>query len=220
LCMLAVPPMGCINVHASLLPRLRGSAPIQWAVANGEARSGITIMKMDAGMDTGDMLLQRGFELTPDETACSLHDRLAALGGPCLLEALEGLAAGTLTRTPQDDAAATMAPMLTKEDGRLDFGLPAEEVDRRVRGMDPWPGAFTSLDGATLKVFGARLAAGQGGGAAGEVLDADDRGLLVACGQGTVWLHELQLPGRKRMKVAQLVAGRPIPRGTLLGEQQ
>ena len=215
--MLAVPPMGCINVHASLLPRLRGSAPIQWAVARGEARSGITIMQMDAGMDSGDILLQRGFDLDPGETAGSLHDRLAALGGPCLLDALEGLAEGAITPVPQDDAGATMAPMLTKEDGRLDFARPAGEVDQRVRGMDPWPGAFTSLDGKILKVFGARQAEGQGTGAPGEVLAADDRGLLVACGQGAVWLHELQLPGRKRLAVSQLIAGRPIPPGILLG---
>lgn len=216
--MLATPALGCVNVHASLLPRLRGAAPIQWAVARGEARSGITIMQMDAGMDTGDILLQRGFELGPDETASTLHDRLAALGGPCLLEALEGLTAGTLKPTPQDNTEATMAPMLTKADGRLDFGQPAALVDQRVRGMNPWPGAFTSLDGATLKVFGARKAEGQGSGEPGEVLCADDRGLLVACGQGAVWLKELQLPGRKRMTVTQLVAGRPIPSGTLLGE--
>ncbi len=216
--MLATPPMGCVNVHASLLPRLRGAAPIQWAVAQGEARSGITIMQMDAGMDTGDILLQRGFDLDPGETAGSLHDRLASLGGPCLLEALEGLVAGTITPTPQDDAGATMAPMLTKEDGRLDFNKPAAEVDQRVRGMDPWPGAFTSLDGKTLKVFGARRGEGQGSGAPGEVLAADDRGLLVACGEGAVWLHQLQLPGRKRMAVSQLIAGRPIPAGTRLGE--
>ena len=138
--MLATPAMGCINVHASLLPRLRGAAPIQWAVARGEERSGVTIMQMDAGMDTGDILLQRGFKLDPDETASSLHDRLAALGGPCLLEALEGLAAGTLKPTPQVEAEATLAPMLSKADGELDFGLPSSLVDQRVRGMDPWPG--------------------------------------------------------------------------------
>ena len=214
--MLAVPPMGCVNVHASLLPRYRGSAPIQWSVIHGERRSGVTIMLMDAGMDTGPMLLSGALDLSPDETAGTLHDRLAELGPDLLLEALEGLAAGTLEPRTQDHELATEAPMLTKEHGRVDFSRPAREVDCHVRGMDPWPGAYTSLDGKALKVFASRAAPAQGG-APGEVLSVDDRGLLVACGEGAVWLRELQRAGRKRMEATALVAGYPVARGTILG---
>ncbi len=214
--MLAVPPMGCVNVHASLLPRLRGAAPITWAVARGEQESGITIMQMDAGMDTGDMLLQERTALRPDETAGSLHDRLAAMGGPLLIRALEGLLDGTVMPQAQDHDLATEAPMLCKGDGEVDFERTGQQVDQWVRGMTPWPGAFTKLDGDLLKLFSSR-AAGAGRGRPGEVLDCDDRGLLVACGEGAVWLGELQLAGRKRMPARALVAGRPIPAGTILG---
>ena len=214
--MLAVPPMGCVNVHASLLPRYRGSAPIQWSVIRGERRSGVTIMLMDAGMDTGPMLLSGALDLAPDETAGTLHDRLAELGPDLLLEALDGLAAGTLEPRPQDHGLATEAPMLTKEHGRVDFSRPAREVDCHIRGMDPWPGAYTSLYGKPLKVFASAPAPAQGG-EPGEVLAVDDRGLLVACGDGAVWLQELQRAGRKRMAARALVAGYPIAKGTILG---
>ena len=215
--MLAVPPMGCVNVHASLLPQYRGSAPIQWSVIRGERRSGVTIMLMDAGMDTGPMLLSGGLDLAPDETAGTLHDRLAELGPDLLLEALDGLVDGTLEPQPQDHAGATEAPMLTKEHGRVDFSRPAREVDCHVRGMDPWPCAFTSLQGKPLKVFASALAPAQGG-APGEVLGVDDRGLLVACVDGAVWIRELQRAGRKRMGARALVAGYPIASGTILGD--
>jgi methionyl-tRNA formyltransferase len=212
--LLAVPPMGCINVHASLLPRLRGAAPIHWAVVRGEAESGITIMQMDEGMDTGPMLLQRAVEVARDETAGSLHDKLAPLGAELLNEALDGLLDGTVTPTPQPEEG-TLAPMLTKDDGRVDFTRPAREVDCRIRGMDPWPGAFTSLGEDRLKLFASSVEPGEG--APGEVLGVDNRGLLVACGEGAVRVPELQLPGRRRMPTASLLAGRPIPSGTRLG---
>ncbi len=215
--MLAVPPMGCVNVHASLLPSYRGSAPIQWAVIGGERRSGITIMLMDAGMDTGPMLLSGGLELTPDETAGSLHDRLAELGPPLLLQALDGLAAGTLEPEEQDHERATEAPMLTKEHGQVDFSRAAEEVDSHVRGMDPWPGAYTTLQDKTLKLFASSPALGHRG-RPGEVLGVDDRGLLVACGEGAVWIGELQRAGRKRMDAQEMVRGYPVPTGTVLGK--
>lgn len=213
--MLAVPPMGCVNVHASLLPRLRGAAPIHWAVIRGEAESGITIMQMDEGMDTGPMLLQRSVSLAPDETAGSLHDRLAPLGAELLLEALDGLVAGAVGPRPQP-AEGTLAPMLTKEDGLVDFGRGARAVGCQIRGMDPWPGAFSSALGERLKLFGASEEPGSGG-RPGEVLGADVRGLLVACGEGSVRIRELQLPGRKRLPAPALLAGRPIPSGTVLG---
>ena len=216
--MLAVPPMGCVNVHASLLPSYRGSAPIQWAVIRGERRSGITIMLMDAGMDTGPMLLDRGLDLRADETAGSLHDRLAELGPPLLLEALDGLADGTLQPREQDHALATEAPMLTKQHGRVDFSRPAPEVDCHVRGMNPWPGAYTSLQGKPLKLFASAVAPGHGG-SPGEVLGVDDRGLLVACGEGAVWLAELQRAGCKRMDAQEMTRGCPVATGTVLGAE-
>jgi len=222
--MLAVPRLGCINVHASLLPLYRGAAPIQWAVIRGERRSGVTIMLMDEGMDTGPMLLQRELELAEDETGGSLHDRLAPIGAEALLEAIEGHASGSLTPRPQPPSGESLAPMLSKDDGRVDFQRPAREVDCLIRGLDPWPAAFTELPGAAgaapgsgrLRLFASRAAAGQGG-RPGEVLAVDQRGLLVACGDGAVWIGELQVAGRRRMPAAALVAGRPIPAGTLLG---
>jgi len=214
--MLSVPPLGCVNVHASLLPRYRGAAPIHWAVIRGERQSGITIMLMDRGMDTGPMLAQQALDLTPGETAGSLHDRLAPLGADLLLETLDGLRRGVIEPRSQDDQQATLAPMLAKEDGRVDFSSAAAEVDCRVRGLDPWPGAFTTLDHKPLKLFSSRATAGQGG-APGEVLGADPRGLLVACAEGAVWIRELQLPGRRRIPADALLSGHPINPGTLLG---
>ena len=213
--MLAVPPMGCINVHGSLLPRLRGAAPIQWAVIRGEAESGITIMQMDEGMDTGPMLLQRGIPLAPNETAGSLHDRLAPLGAELLALAIDGLLEGTLHPTPQPEEG-TLAPMLTKGDGRVDFSGGAREVDCHIRGMDPWPGAHTTLAGDRLRLFASCEEPGSGG-RPGEVLGADKRGLLVACGDGAVRVEELQLPGKRRLPAAALLAGRAIPPGSVLG---
>ncbi len=216
---LAIPRRGCVNVHGSLLPAYRGAAPIQWAVLRGERLSGVTIMLMDEGMDTGPMLLQRELELAADETAGSLHDRLAPLGSLALCEALEGYLAGTLHPVAQPGEGVTLAPMLAKEDGRVSFGSPAPEVDAWIRGMDPWPGAFTSLDGDRLKLFASTMVGAPRGsvGQPGEVLSVDSRGLQIACGVGALFVRELQLPGRRRISAPALCAGRPIPAGTRLG---
>jgi methionyl-tRNA formyltransferase len=212
---LELPEHGCINVHASLLPRFRGAAPIQWAVLRGEPRSGVTIMQMDAGVDTGPILASRAVDLSVDETAGSLHDKLARIGGDLLVSALAGVRSGAITPLPQDDAEACEAPMLSKRDGWVDFRRPAAEVDCWIRGMDPWPGAFTEVDGERLKLFCS--ARSSDSGRPGEVLAVDDRGLLVACGSGAVWIKNLQLPGRRRMAARSLLAGRDIPPGTVLG---
>jgi methionyl-tRNA formyltransferase len=216
---LAIPRLGCVNVHASLLPKYRGAAPIQWAIVRGETHSGVTIMQLDEGMDTGPMLLQRELPITATETAGGLHDRLALLGAELLVEALSGLAGETLVATLQPTEGACLAPMLSKEDGRVDFSRPAVEVDCWIRGMDPWPGAFTTLgeERQVLKLFRPRRAVGEG--RPGEVLAADSRGLLVACGSDALFVGELQLAGRKRMPATALLAGRAIPPGTLLGGQ-
>ncbi|MCA9561578.1 MAG: methionyl-tRNA formyltransferase, partial [Myxococcales bacterium] len=168
---LELPPHGCLNVHASLLPALRGAAPIQWAVIRGHQRTGISIMRMDAGMDTGDVALTVPTTISRDETAGELHDRLAPLGAQALGRALEALCAGALTFTPQDHGAATLAPMLTKEDGRLDWSWPAQQVHDRVRGTSPWPGAFVERADGPRKIHRTRLA--EGGGPPGTVIAHD-----------------------------------------------
>jgi methionyl-tRNA formyltransferase len=211
---LDVPRHGCLNVHASLLPAYRGAAPIQWAVIRGETETGVTIMRLDAGMDTGPMLLSRKVAIAADDTAGTLSPRLAACGAELMRVALERLEAEALVETPQDPAQATMAPRLTKEHGRIDWTLPATEVRDLIRGVDPWPGAWTQLDREPLKLWKAQVV--EGAGEPGTVLGVDRDGLLVACGQGSVAVGEAQLPGRKRMSVAALVAGRPIARGTRL----
>ncbi len=212
---LDVPGHGCLNVHASLLPRYRGAAPIQWALIRGEQETGVTIMKLDAGMDTGPMLLWQKVKIADDDTAGTLAARLAGLGAELLLVALARLKAGALKETRQDDSQATLAPMLKKEIGNLDWTQPAAAVRNLVRGVDPWPGAQTYLDGEVLKVWGARLAEGRG--TPGEVLGIEPRGLVVACGEAALSLAELQLPGRRRVPAAAFVAGRPLPPGTRLG---
>jgi len=212
---LELPPRGCINVHASILPKYRGAAPIQWAIARGEAETGVTIMQIDEGMDSGAMLLVEKMSIADDDNAATLSARLARLGAQALVRALPGVIDGTLPPTPQDHARATHAPILTKEHGRVDFGKPAREVRDWIRAMDPWPGAETSLGGEPLKLFSPKLISG--GGAAGTVMGADRDGLLIACGQGAIGVAELQLPGKKRMPAKALLAGHPIPVGTKLG---
>ena len=212
---LAIPRLGCVNVHASLLPSLRGAAPIQWAIIRGETTTGVTLMRLDAGMDTGPMLARAELDIPEQATAGEMHERLAALGAQLLDERWDELVAGRLSPVPQDDAAATLAPMLDKETGRIDFWRGARAVCNLVRGCDPWPGAFSAIEGDVLKVFSARPVSGQG--EPGVVLDVDRDGLIVGCGQNAVALGELQLPGRRRMPARALVQGRPMPRGTRLG---
>ena len=211
---LAIPRLGCVNVHASLLPKYRGAAPIQWAIIRGEDTSGVTLMQLDAGMDTGPMLAARK-EPIPDASAGAMHARLAEVGAALLDDSWDALASGTLAPIAQDEAVATVAPMLDKETGRIDFARGAGAVCDLVRGCDPWPGAFTTLEGEHLKVWSAQRIAARG--EPGVVLDVDRDGLLVGCGDDVVALGELQLPGRKRMPARALVQGRPIPRGTRLG---
>jgi methionyl-tRNA formyltransferase len=212
---LAAPKHGCLNVHASLLPKYRGAAPIQWAIIRGERETGVTLMQMDAGMDTGAMLGKRTLAIDEWVTAGQLHTRLAPLGAELLVEILAQLKRGALAPEPQDDAQATMAPMLTKETGRVDFRAGARAVRDLVRGCDPWPTAYTSLGGEPLKLFRAKIVSGRG--TPGVVLGADRDGLLVACGDDAVAFAELQLPGKKRMSATALLAGRAMPIGTVLG---
>jgi methionyl-tRNA formyltransferase len=213
--LLNLAPRGCINVHASILPRYRGAAPIQWAIARGERETGVSIMQMDEGMDTGPVFSVRRLPIADEDTSGTLADRLARLGAEALVEALPSILGGTALATPQDGASATSAPILTKEHGRLDFAQPAPSVRDWIRAMDPWPGAETRLGAEPLRLFGARLVSGRG--EPGVVMGADRDGLLVACREGAIGVSELQLPGRKRMPARAFLAGRPIPAGTRLG---
>jgi methionyl-tRNA formyltransferase len=215
---LAAPRLGCVNVHASLLPKYRGAAPIQWSLIRGERETGVTLMQMDAGMDTGPMLLKQAIPIDERVTAGELAERLAPVGAALLREGLPRYLRGELVPEPQDNAQATMAPMLDKNTGRLDtarFAEGARRVRDLVRGCDPWPTAFTTLDGQALKLFDAKVVSGRG--EPGVVLGADRDGLLVGCGDDVVAFGALQLPGKKRMAAQALLAGRPIPPGTRLG---
>lgn len=213
---LEIPRYGCINVHASLLPRYRGASPINQAILDGATETGVTTMVMDVGLDTGDMLVRRVTPIGPDETAGALHDRLANLGRDAMRETLERLCAGTLVREPQDDALSSYAPMLKKEQGRIDWSRPAAELHNLVRGLDPWPGAYTLLAGEPLKVARTRPAETPPPAPPGTVLAADRDGVRIACGQGVLTVGELQLPGRKRLPAADFLRGHPLPPGTRL----
>lgn len=215
---LLAPRLGCLNVHASLLPALRGAAPAQWAIANGLPRTGVTLMQMDEGLDTGDIRLQRELDLAPDETAETLLPRLGSLGADLLMEGLPQLLAGTLPRRPQQHEAATLAPILSREDGRIAWARPALQIDQRRRGFTPWPGAWTTLAGKQLKVHASRPLDERTARPPGEVLRAAAAGLDVACGEGTVLrLLELQPENKKRMLAQAFLAGHPVAAGAVLG---
>jgi len=208
---LDVARLGCINLHASLLPRHRGASPIQAAILDGDPETGITVMAMDEGLDTGDILLKRSLTIGDTETAGTLHDRLAALAAPVLLEALDRLADGSAVGEPQDATLATYAPKLEKSDGRLDWQQTSAVLARRVRAMTPWPGASARLDGAVIKIHAA--APGPAAGEPGTVLAAGPDGLVVASGSGSLVLQELQLEGRRRLGAGDFLRGFPVEPG-------
>jgi methionyl-tRNA formyltransferase len=218
---LDIPRLGCINSHASLLPRWRGAAPIQRAIQAGDAESGVTVMQMEAGLDTGPMLLKVSTPINADDTGGSLHDRLAELGPPAVLQAIDGLAAGSLRGDVQDDSLATYAHKLNKDEALLDWSRPAVELERLIRAFNPWPICHSSLNGAPLKVLAAQLVTeqGEGRGAPGEILAASKDGLTVACADGSLRLTRLQLPGGKALNFADLFNSRreQFAVGSLLG---
>ena len=215
---LDIPRLGCVNVHASLLPKYRGAAPIQWAVISGEKKSGVTTMMMDAGLDTGDMLLQKEITLDPKETGDSLHDKLSAIGAPLLIETLKGLEAGTITPVPQDDSqAGEYAGMLKKELGEIDFSQPAVVIERLIRGLNSWPSAYTYLNDRTLKIWQADVLDRDYGGAFGSVVEVTADSLIVMTGMGALSLKEVQLAGKKRMDIASFLRGCHIEKGQILG---
>ncbi len=211
---LDLPRLGCLNIHASLLPRWRGAAPIHRAIEAGDAETGITIMQMDAGLDTGDMLLIEREPIRAEDTTASLHDRLAALGGRLIVEALELAACGGLQATPQPEAGVNYAHKIEKAESVIDWQQDAAQIARRLRAFDPFPGGQTQLEGETLKIWRAEPA--EGAGAPGEVLAAEAGGLVVACGQGALRLLELQRAGGKRLGAAAFLQSRPIAPGSRL----
>lgn len=213
--LLDIPGQGCINVHASLLPRYRGAAPIAWAIIRGETETGITTMQMDAGMDTGPMLLRRSLAIRPDDTAGTLSERLSHLGAQTLNETLDALKAGRLSPTPQDAAHATLAPLLKKDDGRIDWRQPAAAIEALVRGLDPWPGAWADYEGEPWRIWKARVQ--PDAGEPGVVLRADPLGVLVGAATGSVLITELQAPGKRRLTAREYLAGHAVTPGVRLG---
>lgn len=214
--LLELAPLGAINVHGSLLPKYRGAAPIQWAVINGETETGISILQMDAGMDTGDVLLKAKIPVEPEETAGSLFTKLAALGGETVLKAIKGIKEGSLIPVPQDHPQATTAPILKKNDGLVDWTRDAEEVGRLIRGMDPWPSAYCFLADTRLRLFCPQVMAMTAEAPPGTVLRADRQGLLVACGSNALLIREIQSEGGKRMTAEAFLCGHPLAAGTSL----
>jgi methionyl-tRNA formyltransferase len=213
---LDIPQYGCINVHASLLPRYRGAAPIHKAVIDGEQVTGVTTMLMDAGLDTGDILVRRATEIGREETAGELHDRLALLGREAMEETLRRLCDGTLKAESQDDAKSCYAPMMKKEDGLIDWSRPAAEIHNQVRGLSPWPGAFTYWNGQLLKI--GRTQAEKGADAVpGTVVSADIEGVCIACGRGVLRVCELQLAGKKKLPAGDFLRGTSLSVGARLG---
>ncbi len=202
------PPLGCLNVHPSLLPKYRGAAPINWALIRGEEKTGISIMRMDEGVDSGDILLQEETAIEQGETYDRLHDRLAVMGAESLLRALEGLANGSIRRTPQDHSLATFAPRLKKEDGLIRWESPARQIAHFVAGLSSVPGAFTYLDGKVLKVYAAEAEEAPACcDAPGTIIGATPKGLKIAAGGGFVYLKDVQLEGKKRMPITDFIRG-------------
>ena len=214
---LDIPPYGCINVHASLLPKYRGAAPIQWAVINGEKVSGVTTMFMGVGLDTGDMILKDEITLSPDETGGSLHDKLMAMGADLLAKTLDMLKDGTAPRIPQDDSqTGQYAKMLDKDLGKIDFTRPAIELERLIRGLNPWPSAYTGLDGKTLKLWKAKVIDKEYEGTCGEVVEITKDSFVVKTGNCALAVMELQLEGKKRMSADAFMRGYAFKEGTVL----
>lgn len=213
--LLEFPKWGCINVHASLLPRYRGAGPIQWAVINGEAETGITTMHMDVGLDTGDMILKDSIKLDEKETAGSLHDKLSQLGAITLIKTLKALEEGQAPREQQNDEVATYAPMLTKELGKIDWNKSAIEIERLIRGLNPWPSAYTHLDNKFLKIWEADVVHSNEG-AIGEIIQVTENEIIVQTKNEAIAIKELQLEGKKRMKTKDFLRGYTINTGIRL----
>lgn len=217
---LDIPKFGCVNVHASLLPEYRGSAPIQWAVIDGKEETGVTTMMMDVGVDTGDMLMKSVRKLDPKETGGSLFDKLSDDGAKLLVETLEALENGTIERTPQDHEKATHAKMLDKSMGNIDFSKSAKEIECLIRGLNPWPSAFTSFNNKTLKIWDAEVVEDNSDAACGTVIAVDKNSFTVKCMVNALKINELQLEGKKRMTTDAFLLGTKVTVGDILCQKQ
>ena len=213
---LELPKYGCVNIHASLLPKYRGAAPIQWAVIDGEKESGITTMMMDVGLDTGDMLDRTVIPLAEDETGGSLFEKLSRAGGPLILKTLEALENGTAVRTKQPEEGATYAGMLDKSLGNIDWTQSAAKIERLIRGLNPWPSAYTGYKGKTMKLWAADVLEGTFEGVPGEIIKVEKECFLVRTGDGALAVKELQLEGKKRMDAASFLRGFSLEEGEIL----
>lgn len=213
---LDLPKYGCLNVHASLLPKYRGAAPIQWAVINGDKETGVTIMQMDAGMDTGDILMQETVALDADETGGSLFDKLAESGSVLCGKTIRALEAGTVRPVPQDDASATYTRMIQKQDGKIDFEMPANRIECLIRGMNPWPSAYTSLHGKTFKIWEAQVTDEQTDSEPGTIYRVTKDAFCVACKNGGLKILSVQLEGKRRMSAADFLRGYSLSPGERL----
>jgi len=218
---LELPRFGCLNVHTSLLPKYRGAAPIQWAILNDEAETGVTIMKMDAGLDTGDILTQQATPIHAEDNAKTLHDRLAQVGADLLVQTIPEYVVGKIQPRPQSAGRATQAPKIKKEDGRIDWKLPARVIWNRVRAFTPWPGAFTFFPGGTqpqlLKIWQAEVVSQTG--SPGEILSAERTSIVIGCGQGALRVTTLQRQGGRKMSAQEFLAGHALKPGEKVGEK-
>lgn len=215
---LELPARGCMNLHGSLLPQYRGAAPIAWAILKGEKETGVTTMLIAEAMDSGPVLLQESTPIREEDTAGSLHDRLAEIGARLLVKTVAEFGGGRLLPRPQDHEKATYAPKLQKSDGLIDWGRSCRQIYNQIRGLDPWPGAYTCLKGEVLKIWSARPVEEARGGEAGEVLSEDDLGILVQAGEGALLVRELQPENRRRMRTKEYLAGHPLPPRARFGE--
>ncbi len=213
---LDIPRLGCLCIHASLLPRYRGASPMQHVIMDGEEKTGVTIMQMDAGVDTGDMLYRKELYLAPDETGETLHDKLKVLGGEAICEALPLLEQGRLVPRKQDDALSCYAPLIDKSMGAMDFERPAVELERLIRGLTPWPGTYAGYKGRQLKIWKAEAVDGKERGLPGEILETDKESVTVAAGEGALRVYELQLEGKKRMSAHDFLLGVKLQPGERL----
>lgn len=214
---LDMPKYGCINIHASLLPKYRGAAPIQWSIIDGEKITGITTMMMDVGLDTGDMLDKREVVIEDNETGGSLHDKLMVAGGELILETLKKLEDGTITRTKQNDADSCYAKMLDKKLGDIDFTKSAEEIERLIRGLNPWPSAYTRINGKNLKIWEAEVLDKEYEGECGQIVSVGKNQMIVKTGKGALDIKNLQIEGKKAMNIGDFLRGNVIEEGTVLG---
>ena len=214
--LLSLPKISSVNIHPSLLPKYRGPAPIQWALINGENETGVTIMTLDSGMDTGDILISEIETIRPDDTSADLHDRLAERGASLLIKALDGLLSGSITPRPQNSSEATYAPLLKKADGLIDWSIPSEKIEAFIRGMTPWPGAFTFFNEKRLKIFKVKQAARVEDATPGRIIKSFQDELHVATGNGALSILEIQGASGKRLFIREFLRGTTIPEGTVL----